>query len=47
MKDMFKFKITILGMKSCFSNMTNAHTCAIVGMDLFTTVVLLSEGKLL
>jgi hypothetical protein len=41
MKDLFEFKIMILGRNNSFTNMTNTHTCAISSVDLFITVVLL------
>jgi hypothetical protein len=44
MENMIKLKIMILGMNGSFTNMTNVHTCAICGMDLFTTIVLLPKG---
>jgi hypothetical protein len=53
MKDLFEFKITGRNSSftnitnSSFTNITNTHTCAISSVDLFITVVLLSEGKLL
>jgi hypothetical protein len=47
MEHMIKLKIMILGMNSSLTNMTNAHTCIICDMDLFTTIVLLLESQLL
>jgi hypothetical protein len=46
-ENMVQLKITILGMNSSCTNMTNVHTCTIRHVDLLTAVVLLSKGKLL
>jgi hypothetical protein len=45
-ENMIKFKVTILGMNSSFTNMTNVHNCTTCRVDLFTAMILLSKGKL-
>jgi hypothetical protein len=47
MQDLFKLKILTPGINSTFTNMTNVHTCTICCVNLFTTMVLLTKGKLL
>jgi hypothetical protein len=41
MQNLFEFKVSIMGINSSFTNMTNVHTCTVCCMNLFATMVLL------
>ena len=47
MKNIFKMNITIRGMKSSMTNVTNMHTCTTRTVHLITTVILVLESQLL
>jgi hypothetical protein len=46
MQDISKFKGFIWGTNSRLTNMSNVHTCTISGVDLISTIVLLTDGQL-
>jgi hypothetical protein len=43
MQNLFEFKVSILGINSSFTNMTNVHTCIVCCVNLFVTMVLLMK----
>ena len=47
MKDILKKKFTRRGMKSCISNITDVHTCAIGGVNLLMSAIFVTNSQLL